>query len=162
MRDQASKESLGLYRVEIRHNFETGHRLTGPDAPVKCVSIHGHSWWATVTLEGSTLDARAMLIEFGDFKKAWREYVDDHIDHHLVLQQGDPMAEAILGVYPESRLLLLDSPPTTEALSEFLWHRASEVLEKIKPHVPIHVVSVHVQETMVNAASYTRLPQPKK
>ena len=54
-----------MHRVELRHHFETAHRLSTPGSPVKCRSIHGHSWWVTVTLEGPDLDADGMLVEFG-------------------------------------------------------------------------------------------------
>ena len=147
-------ENGGGYEVEIRHNFETAHRLVGPDAPPKCVSIHGHSWWVTVTLAGPALDARGMLVEFGAFKKAWRGYLDSHVDHHLVLKRDDPMAEAVRGVYPESRLLLLDASPTTEVLARFLWERAEEILAGVDAGVDVRVARVHVQETSVNAAAY--------
>lgn len=146
-----------MYAIEIRHNFETAHRLSDPDSPRKCMSIHGHSWWVTVTMEARSLSDGDMLVEFGAFKKAWRGYLDGRVDHHLVLRRDDPMAGAVRSVYPESRLLLLDRNPTTEVMAEFLFARAEEVLESVKdPALHVRVRRVHVQETSVNAAVYER------
>jgi len=144
-----------MYTVDIRHNFETAHRLSDPGSPTKCMSIHGHSWWVRVTLAGEGLDEAGILIEFGAFKKAWRGWLDDHLDHHLVLRRGDPMAAAIRGVYPESRILELEHNPTTEVIAKMLFDRAVEILEQVRPpeqHVMVR--RVHVQETRVNAAAY--------
>lgn len=144
-----------MYTIDIGHNFETAHRLDSPDAPKKCVSIHGHSWWVTVTIEGETLDDDGMLVEFGAFKKAWRSWLDTHVDHHLVLRQGDPMIEAVRSVYPDSRLWILDESPTTEVIARRLWVEASLVLDAVRPpDMHVRVRRVHVQETRVNAASY--------
>jgi 6-pyruvoyltetrahydropterin/6-carboxytetrahydropterin synthase len=146
-----------MYQIEIRHNFETAHRLSTPGSPLKCMSIHGHSWWVTVTLEGPRLDDADLLVEFGAFKLAWRKWLDERIDHHLVLRRGDPMAEAVRGVFSESRILELDHNPTTEYLAEFLFRQAESTLASMKDtvHVPARVTRVHVQETGVNAASYS-------
>jgi 6-pyruvoyltetrahydropterin/6-carboxytetrahydropterin synthase len=150
-----------MFQIEIRHNFETAHRLSTPGSPLKCMSIHGHSWWVTVTLEGPRLDEADLLVEFGAFKSAWRKWVDEHIDHHLVLRRGDPMVAAVRGVFPESRLLELDHNPTTEYLAEFLFQQAEKTLATMTEsvHVPARVTRVHIQETSVNAASYSA-PRP--
>jgi 6-pyruvoyltetrahydropterin/6-carboxytetrahydropterin synthase len=126
------------------------------------MSIHGHSWWVTVTLEGPALDADALLVEFGAFKSAWRSWLDDHIDHHLVLRRGDPMGGAVRGVFAESRILELDQNPTTEFLAEFLFRQAELTLASLGDcvRVPVRVTRVHVQETAVNAASWSIPREP--
>ena len=146
--------SSARHRIQLRHNFETAHRLSAQDAPVKCQSIHGHSWWVTITLESSQLDARGMIIEFGQFKKSWRAFLDDHLDHHLVVKRGDQVAEAILSVQPEARILMLDADPTTEHLAMWIHAQSARILQEMDPTVPVLVRRVHVQETSVNAAEY--------
>lgn len=147
-----------MYRISLRHNFETAHRLSHPDAPHKCQSIHGHSWWVTATLEGPELDEQGMLVEFGAFKKAWRAFLDARLDHHLVVQREDPVAAAILAVQPDARILLLDVDPTTEHLARWLLGQTARILADL-PDVPdtVRVHCVHVQETSVNAAEFEAL-----
>lgn len=141
-----------MHKIELRHNFETAHRLSHPSAPVKCRSIHGHSWWVTVTLTAPKLDELGMVVEFGAFKKAWRGFLDSTIDHHLVVRQGDPMAQAVRSVQPEARILELEADPTTEVLSKWLFERTAALLEEVEPGA--QVVLIHLQETSVNAATY--------
>ena len=148
-----------MHSIAIRHNFETAHRLCSPDAPVKCQSIHGHSWWVEITIEGDALDANGMLVEFGALKKAWRGFLDDHVDHHLAVREGDPVAAALRAVAPDMRILELPFDPTTEAFALWLHQRATATLTDLcGPDHGLRVRHVHVQETSVNAASYTLTP----
>lgn len=145
-----------MYRVELSHNFETAHRLGTADSPKKCQSIHGHSWWATVVLEGARVDDSGILVEFGAFKKAWRRWLDACVDHALLLRDDDPVAAALLAVVPDMRLLLLPDNPTTEVIAKLLYDKAVALLRDELGVDPswAHVRSVHVQETRVNAARY--------
>lgn len=143
------------YRVSIRHNFETAHRLSHPNAPHKCQSIHGHSWWATIWIEGDALDEMGMLVEFGAFKKAWRGFLDDELDHHLVVKQGDPVIDALLSILPDTRLRILPFDPTTEHMAQWIHMRSVEILASIAPkEMDLRISKVHIQETMVNAAEF--------
>lgn len=145
-----------MFRITIRHNFETAHRLSHPDAPIKCQSIHGHSWWATVEIEGESTDEQGMLVEFGAFKKAWRSFLDDHVDHHLLAHERDVVAQAILEVQPEARLLRLPFDPTTELLARWLFEQAERVLAPLSSTA--RVSALHIQETAVNGAEYRPIP----
>lgn len=144
-----------MYTIRIRHNFETAHRLSEPGSPVKCMSIHGHSWWVTAIIEGPALGADGLLVEFGAFKSAWRRWLDDTLDHHLVLRQDDPMAPAIRGVDPNARLLLLPCNPTTEELAAWIWSRTAEILTTVAPPgIEVRLRSIELVETNVNAATF--------
>lgn len=146
-----------MYRVELSHNFETAHRLGTESSPPKCQSIHGHSWWVTVRLEGPRLDSDGILVEFGAFKKALRSWLDGEVDHALLLKKGDPVAAALRAVVPTMRIVELDENPTTEVIAAWIFHRCAEILhnELGVPPETAKVVNVHVQETRVNAASYS-------
>ncbi|MEL6179064.1 MAG: 6-carboxytetrahydropterin synthase [Myxococcota bacterium] len=141
-----------MHTISIRHNFETAHRLSSPNAPTKCQSIHGHSWWVELTIEGSQLDDNGMLIEFGALKRAWRHFLDQHLDHHLAVRQGDPVVAALREVMPDMRILELPFDPTTEALAHWLYQRAAAMVHDLNPS--LRVQRIHIQETAVNAASY--------
>lgn len=142
------------WTIEIGHNFETAHRLADPRSPTKCQSIHGHSWWVTVTIEADRLDSLDMVVEFGAFKRAWRKWLDGTIDHALVVREDDPVADAILAVLPGQRLFRMEANPSTEAMAELLYREATRVLKSVPCEVPARVSKVHVQETRVNAATY--------
>lgn len=143
-----------MYTVEIKHNFETAHRLSSPDAPIKCQSIHGHSWWVTVQIAGDVVNTEGMLVEFGAFKRAWRGFLDDRLDHHLVVRTGDVVAAAILGVQPDARIAELPFDPTTENLACYLHQEAVRILATLDTADGVRIRAVHLQETTVNAASW--------
>lgn len=143
------------YSVSIRHNFETAHRLSHPDAPTKCQSIHGHSWWATVWIEGDTLDEGGMLVEFGALKRSWRALLDDELDHHLVVQRGDPVIDALKQLMPSMRIQVFDDDPTTEHMARWIFERTCQLLAQLEgTKKDLRVAKVHIQETAVNAAEY--------
>lgn len=135
--------------VSVRHNFETGHRL--PHLPGKCVSLHGHSWWTEVTVEAEQLGA-GLVVEFGPFKNALRAWIDQHLDHGLMLGPDDellPLLSQHGKTYPVSGW------PTVENVAALLARVAADVLEDLVRAPGARVTRVHVVETHVNAATWT-------
>jgi 6-pyruvoyltetrahydropterin/6-carboxytetrahydropterin synthase len=141
--------------ILITHRVEMAHRLSSPGAPVKCQSIHGHSWTITAELSAPMLDDNDMVLEFGAFKRAWRHMLDTTLDHCLVVAEGDPVAQAILAVQPDARITFLPCQPSTESLARWCMERTEQVISDLaRPDVRVR--SIHVQETPVNAATYRR------
>jgi 6-pyruvoyltetrahydropterin/6-carboxytetrahydropterin synthase len=107
-----------------------------------------------VTIEGAELDSGDMLVEFGAFKKAWRGWLDTHLDHALVIRRDDPVGDALIAVIPNQRLFRMEANPTTEAIAALLFEQAKIVLTQVPKSADCSIARVHVQETKVNAASY--------
>lgn len=143
-----------MYTIEIRHNVESAHRFYAATSSSKCRNIHGHSWLITLTLAAPQLDNQGMVVEFGQIKRVWRDWLDTHVDHGIMLHSGDPMIAAIQSVEPDVRIFTLPQDPTTENVAKFLFHQAQALLEQLTVGNQIHVQQVHVQETHVNAATY--------
>lgn len=79
--------------IKVKHNVEMGHRLSlQPDS--KCFQLHGHSWWAHLSITGQP-DDKGMVLEFGRVKKEFRSYLDGLFDHHLVLNVNDPLVNLV-------------------------------------------------------------------
>lgn len=144
-----------MYRIEIGHNVEMAHRLSTENSPLKCQSIHGHSWWVSVEISAEAPDEDGIVVEFGAFKKAWRRWLDDHLDHALVLHAEDPLFSHLKDFPAPLRLYTLHANPTTEILAAHLAERAAAILSDVvaEGH-PARVTRVHLQETRVNAASW--------
>lgn len=139
------------YNISVKHNFETAHRLTSTSS-MKCQSIHGHSWWVEVWIEGDVLSGDEMLAPYGDIKKAWRTFIDSYIDHGLVLNSQDPLVDALKTALPNQKLYLMQGDPTTENLSKHLFEKAREIIEPFGQG--LRVTKVALQETHVNFAGY--------
>lgn len=142
--------------VTVRHNFETGHRL--PFLGGKCASLHGHSWWAEVTVTAPS--EQQVVVEFGEFKKALRRWIDDHLDHGLMLGDRDPLADTLAG-HGKLYRFGTDEPssglqwPTVENVARLLARVGAEALDGTSRAPRAAVTRVVVSETHVNRAEWT-------
>lgn len=143
------------HAVSVRHNFEAAHRL--PHLPGKCTSLHGHSWWAEVTVTAPELSRAGMVVEFGAFKKELRRWIDDHLDHGAMLGAQDALLP-ILRAHG-SKVYEVTGWPTVEATAELLAHVAGDILFDLVSAPGAYVSRVHVTETHVNGATWEQ-PDP--
>lgn len=133
-----------MYRVTQEIEFCYGHRLLNYQG--KCRYLHGHNGRAVIVLEGEHLDARGMLLDFNDIKREVRSWIDENLDHRMILCQGDPALPALeqLG----EPLLVIDANPTAENIAKLIYDHA------IAKGLPIFEVSLW--ETPHAYATYRR------
>jgi 6-pyruvoyltetrahydropterin/6-carboxytetrahydropterin synthase len=141
--------------VSVRHNFETGHRL--PVLGGKCENLHGHSWWVEVTVEAP--GNPTTVVEFGAFKREVRAWIDEHLDHGLMLGTEDPLTGLLrpagkVFTFGAERLASDLAWPTVENVARLLSRVAEEALVSLVRAPGAQVVSVKVNETHVNAATW--------
>lgn len=149
------------HTVTVTHTFETGHRL--PHLQGKCTSLHGHSWQVQVAVSGHT-DLSGVVVEFADLKRHLRGWVDHHLDHGLMLGHGDPLLD-LLAPYGKtyefgdaSSDLTADLLwPTVENVATLLARVMQQHLVDTGQSTRCHVEQVHVQETAVNRATWSRV-----
>lgn len=139
-----------MHEIKVRHNFETAHRL--PQLPGKCQSLHGHSWWAEVTVQADTLDGNGLVVEFGPFKKALREWIDTELDHGTILGQDDDLVEVLRS--HGCKVFVLPYWPTVELVAELIAFKAIRLLQELPAAATARVARVDLQETHVNGASW--------
>jgi 6-pyruvoyltetrahydropterin/6-carboxytetrahydropterin synthase len=111
-----------MFRIQRTIDFCYGHRL--PDDPGKCGHLHGHNARAEIVLEAEALDARDMVADFSEVGDAMRSWIDEHLDHRMLLRRDDPLVE-ILQQAGEP-LFLMDASPTAEAIARLLFEAARE------------------------------------
>jgi 6-pyruvoyltetrahydropterin/6-carboxytetrahydropterin synthase len=78
-----------MFRVTREIEFCYGHRLLNYNG--KCRHLHGHNGRAVITLAGQELDSRGMLVDFVDIKKTVQQWIDDNLDHNMLLCRDDPI-----------------------------------------------------------------------
>lgn len=139
-----------MHSVSVRHNFETGHRL--PHLPGKCQSLHGHSWWAEVAVEAPAL-ADGLVVEFGPFKQLLRRWIDEHLDHGIMLGPDDPLVPVLL--QHGTKVHQVPGWPTVENVAALLARVAADALSELVRAPDARVTRVHLRETHVNAAIWT-------
>src|SRR3954451_13997329 len=106
-----------MYRVTREIEFCYGHRLLNYAG--KCKHLHGHNGRAVITLEGRELDERGMVIDFSDLKRVVGGWIDEALDHRMLLQRDDP-ALPFLREQGEP-VVVLDVNPTAENIARLIF-----------------------------------------
>ncbi len=109
-----------MFRVTREIDFCYGHRLLNYDG--KCKYLHGHNGRAVITIEASRLDARGMVVDFSEIKRLVSKWIDDNLDHRMILHRDDPAREALekLG----EPMYLIDENPTAENIAKLIFNQA--------------------------------------
>jgi len=109
-----------MFRVSREIEFCYGHRLL--DYEGKCRYLHGHNGLALVTIESAGLDHRGMVMDFSEIKEVLSQWIDQWLDHRMILRRDDP-AVAPLQQLGEP-LYLLDVNPTAENIARLIFDHA--------------------------------------
>lgn len=118
-----------MYRVTREIDFCYGHRLLKYDG--KCKYLHGHNGRAVVVFESPELDDRGMVIDFSDIKRIVANWIDEQLDHRMILCDQDPMVPTLRKM--GEPLYLLERNPTAEniarAIHEFAVSQGLPIVE---------------------------------
>jgi 6-pyruvoyltetrahydropterin/6-carboxytetrahydropterin synthase len=135
-----------MYRVTREIPFCYGHRLLNYDG--KCRHLHGHNGRAVITLEAPGLDRRGMLVDFGDIKREVQRWIDETLDHTMLLCRDDPILPVLQA--RGERVFVMDANPTAENIARLIFDRAQGA--------GLPVVEVVLWETDSCHASYAARP----
>jgi len=106
-----------VFRVTRQIDFCYGHRLLNYDG--KCRFLHGHNGRAEIVIEAESLDNRGMVLDFSDIKRVVSRWIDDTLDHRMLLHREDP-AVSVLQSMGEP-LFLMDLNPTAENIAKLIY-----------------------------------------
>lgn len=108
-----------MFEVTREIDFCYGHRLLNYDG--KCRHLHGHNGKAVITVEAASLDSRGMVLDFSDIKQVVATWIDENLDHRMILCKDDP-AVPLLQEMGEP-LYLLDENPTAENIARVIYEK---------------------------------------
>jgi 6-pyruvoyltetrahydropterin/6-carboxytetrahydropterin synthase len=111
-----------MFRVSREIDFCYGHRLLNYEG--KCRYLHGHNGRAVITIEAAELDPRGMVMDFSEIKRVLSRWIDESLDHRMVLHRDDP-AVPMLQELGEP-LYLLDVNPTAENIARLIFEQAKK------------------------------------
>jgi 6-pyruvoyltetrahydropterin/6-carboxytetrahydropterin synthase len=139
--------------------FDAGHRVLGHGG--RCRHLHGHRYRVEITLSTSGLDSLGMVIDFADVKRIVGTWIDDNLDHNMLLNTEDPLHRVWNDVFLISDRdqgdLFAGKPPfsftcenpTAENIAKLLFEKTSELL-------PDYTVrDVRVWETPACSVTYS-------
>ncbi len=105
-----------MFQVTREIDFCYGHRLLNYEG--KCKYLHGHNGRVVITIEAEKLDHRGMVLDFSDIKRVVSTWIDENLDHRMLLNRDDP-AIPMLEKLGEP-LYLLDANPTAENIARLI------------------------------------------
>lgn len=128
--------------VAKRFRWEAAHRLPWHEGP--CDNLHGHSYRMTVELDG-TPDARGMLIDFQDVKRALGPLVDAW-DHAVLVAETDDELRRLVE-QTDWNYVLLPFDTTAENLAAYVAdYLCDEAADLLTAH-GVTAVRVRLAET---------------
>jgi 6-pyruvoyltetrahydropterin/6-carboxytetrahydropterin synthase len=134
---------MPTYRVTREIEFCYGHRLLNYEG--KCRHLHGHNGRAVITLQAPALDGRGMLVDFNEIKQHVQLWVDDHLDHNMLMCRDDPLLPLLRD--RGERVFVMDCNPTAENIARLIFEKATEA--------GLPVLQVTLWETPHCHASYS-------
>ena len=110
-----------MFRVTREISFCYGHRLLDYDG--KCRHLHGHNGRAVITVETERLDGLGMVMDFGQLKRVVGGWIDEALDHKMILHKDDP-ALPLLRELGEP-VFVLEVNPTAENVARLIFDYAA-------------------------------------
>ncbi len=127
-------------RIAKEFRWEMAHRL--PFHTGGCQNLHGHSYRATIILEGEP-DAHGMVLDYLELTRMV-EPILEQLDHAFLCSEDDTVMREFFRQHPDFKVVYVPFPTTAEHLAQWL---AEQLCAMLKPYRTIHRVWVRVQET---------------
>ena len=109
-----------MYKVLKEIHFCYGHRLLNYNG--KCAHPHGHNGKIEIELSAKSLDRRGMVFDFSDMKKIMQNWLDNELDHKMILNKKDVLVKVLKNL--GEPYFLMNENPTAEALAKLIFKYA--------------------------------------
>ncbi len=132
-----------MYAVTESISFSYGHRLMEYEGG--CGHCHGHNGRVEIAVRAAGLDRRGMVVDFAEILKAARGWIEENLDHRMLLRRDDPLVPPLKAL--GEPLFLMDVNPTAEAIAKLIYDAVAA------QGLPVDEVRLWETETAV--ASYS-------
>lgn len=109
-----------MFTVSREFSFCYGHRLLNYQG--KCAHLHGHNGIVRIILRSNELNSQGMVLDFGDLKQSIGAWIEENLDHQMILDQNDPFVPILKEM--NEPMFLMDSNPTAENLAKIIFDQA--------------------------------------
>lgn len=111
---------MAEHRVKKTFHLAYGHRLLNYNG--KCENLHGHNGVVEVTLLSAELNSERMVMDFTELGRKMKTWLDDNLDHKVILAKADPLAP-VLAAQGQACYLTAENP-TAEVLARLIYAEA--------------------------------------
>jgi 6-pyruvoyltetrahydropterin/6-carboxytetrahydropterin synthase len=73
--------------ISRKGNFDSGHRVMNEF--MKCYNIHGHTYLYELTFSFENMEEIGYAIDFKEIKRVFCQWIDDILDHGMILNPED-------------------------------------------------------------------------
>ena len=87
-----------------------------------CRYLHGHNGKVEVELQREKLDERGMVVDFGEIRKAIKDWIDQTLDHTMLLRKDDPLISVLKE--KKERFYVMNENPTAESIAKLIYDYA--------------------------------------
>ncbi len=112
-----------MYAVTQQIHFCYGHRLL--DHAGKCGHLHGHNAVAELTFESASLDPRGMVVDFLEIKGPLKSWIEEHLDHKLLLRENDPLVKPLQEL--REPIFCMKGNPTAENIAQLIFEKGASL-----------------------------------
>jgi 6-pyruvoyltetrahydropterin/6-carboxytetrahydropterin synthase len=120
----------------------------------KCMTLHGHNYYVSLTAEADQLDSVGRVIDFAVLKNIVGQWIDEHWDHTTLVFEEDTKTLELLNQMPGNKPPFVCSfNPTAENMASYL---LQELCPKLLDGSGVTVTLVHLEETQ-NCSATARL-----
>lgn len=107
--------------------FDAGHRVVNHES--KCRTLHGHEYKAEIFCRAEKLDSLGRVIDFSVIKSVFGAWIDEVLDHTMILFDEDPNLIFIEQCDGMKRPYIVPFNPTAENLAAHLIQVGCELLK---------------------------------
>jgi len=75
--------------ITRKGNFDSGHRVMNEF--MKCFNIHGHTYLYELTFSFNNIEEIGYAIDFKEIKRVFCQWIDDILDHGMILNPKDEL-----------------------------------------------------------------------
>ena len=83
----AGQKRIKKQYISRKGNFDSGHRVM--NERMKCFNIHGHTYLYELTFEFNEMEEIGYAIDFKEIKRVGCQWIDDLLDHGMILNPKD-------------------------------------------------------------------------
>ena len=106
-----------MYQVTKIIHFCYGHRLMNYEG--MCRHPHGHNGRVEILLESENLDRRGMVVDFSDISKIVKKWIDETLDHRMLLKKEDAMISFLK--QEKEPFFTMQENPTAENIAKLIY-----------------------------------------
>lgn len=133
--------------ISRKGSFDSGHRVM--NEKMKCFNIHGHTYLYELEFEFNEMESIGYAIDFKEIKRVGCQWIDDILDHGMILNPQDTkLIETTISYGSKLWLMSLNGEneycnPSVENVAKEIYLAMEVLFESYRNTLKIHRVIIY-------------------